>query len=91
MLRKKLKIPRNYGSEKMIMKEIGRHDYIIVVEDHRKTGGLGSSINLHDDYKIAFPDAFIDDVGDVDYLYNKYGLTAEKIAKRIRKILTLNK
>ena len=68
------------------------YSHIIVVEDHQRTGGLYSSImdNIDPEFyttinHISFPNKFIDDVGSADYLYDKYGLTAEKIAKAIKK------
>jgi len=67
------------------------HEAIFSVEEHNIHGGLGSSlaeILLEDGYKgifkrIGIPGKLKEDIGDVNYLRNLYGLTAEKISETI--------
>ena len=64
---------------------------LVSVEEHSIIGGLGSAIaeyisskkNTPPLVKIGLPDAFCK-AATYDFLLNKYGLTAEKIAERIK-------
>ncbi len=77
--------------ENLIKKISKTHKYIFVIEEHSQIGGLGSSIAeilLENKYKgvfkkIALPDKYSCYVGHLPYLYDKYGLSPEKIYKNI--------
>jgi len=78
--------------DKMLIEECaGKFDYMVSVEEHSIIGGLGSAIAevlSEISYKGAFkrigiPDEFNHYVGKMDYLHEKYGLTAEKISEKI--------
>ncbi|MEJ8553684.1 1-deoxy-D-xylulose-5-phosphate synthase [Tepidibacter sp. Z1-5] len=79
--------PLDYKMIEDIHKE---YDYIVTVEDNVLIGGFGSSISCYLSklgYKgklinIGFEDKFIEH-GNVDILYDKYGLSAPKIAQKI--------
>lgn len=74
---------------KMLSKE---YKYIFTLEDNMVIGGFGSLITLNlvnlnfkgKIINIGFEDRFIEH-GKVDILYDKYGLSSEKIANRILK------
>ncbi|OPJ56951.1 1-deoxy-D-xylulose-5-phosphate synthase [Alkalithermobacter paradoxus] len=69
---------------------IKSHKCIFTVEDNVLSGGFGSQINLYLNSvgfkgsitNIGLPDKFIEH-GKVDILYDKYGLSSEKIAQKI--------
>lgn len=76
-----------------ILKKLSReYKYIFTVEDNVVIGGFGSLITLNLmnlNFKgrivnIGFEDKFIEH-GKIDMLYNKYGLSSEKIANKILK------
>jgi 1-deoxy-D-xylulose-5-phosphate synthase len=62
------------------------------MEDHVLPGGYGSSVcELLNDkrintpvLRIGWPDQFIEHASTVEYLRNKYGLTAPQIATQIK-------
>jgi len=64
---------------------------IVSIEEHSKIGGLGSHISdvITEEglkfrfLKLALPDAFIHTVGSQSYLRKVYGLTPDKIARKI--------
>ena len=77
--------------EEMINSFRGKFDYIFVIEDNVKHGGLTSMIedfmseNEIYDVKIkgfTIPDKFIEH-GSVDELFARYGLDAESICEKI--------
>jgi len=66
---------------------------IVTVEEHSRTGGLGSALleGLCDAklprpvfLRLGIPDCYPDGYGDQAYLLEKYGLSAEKIAHTVR-------
>ena len=80
--------------EELILDAAKRFRRIWTVEDNAITGGFGSAVN---DFLasrkitnfcsvLALPDAFIEH-GSPAYLYDKYGLSSEKIADSIRRAL----
>jgi len=83
--------------EEIIYEETLNKRMVISIEEHVKTGGLGSKIAdvLMDKMivkkfiKFALPDSFVHEVGSQSYLRDIYSLTPEKIASKI--LLELNK
>ncbi|MCT4508160.1 MAG: 1-deoxy-D-xylulose-5-phosphate synthase [Tepidibacter sp.] len=75
---------------KMLEDIYKEYDYIVTVEDNVLIGGFGSSVSCYLSklgYKgkfinIGFEDKFIEH-GKVDILYDKYGLSPQKIAQKI--------
>jgi 1-deoxy-D-xylulose-5-phosphate synthase len=71
-------------------------DVVITLEDHVVTGGYGSAvIELLADKgittpvgRIAWPDQFIEHASSVDYLRNKYGLTAARAVEQATALLS---
>jgi 1-deoxy-D-xylulose-5-phosphate synthase len=67
-------------------------DVIVTFEDHVLPGGYGSAVlELLNEKRIAtplvrigWPDAFIEHASTVDYLRNKYGLTAENAYQKTK-------
>ncbi|HSH95268.1 MAG TPA: 1-deoxy-D-xylulose-5-phosphate synthase, partial [Roseimicrobium sp.] len=67
-------------------------DVVVTLEDHVIVGGYGSIVNeLYGDnqvttpvIRIAWPDQFIEHASSVDYLRNKYGLTAENTVAKVK-------
>ncbi|HUR45298.1 MAG TPA: 1-deoxy-D-xylulose-5-phosphate synthase [Candidatus Saccharimonadales bacterium] len=67
-------------------------DIVVTMEDHVLPGGYGSLVmEVLGDKKITtpvirigWPDQFIEHASSVDYLRNKYGLTAAKIVERVK-------
>ncbi|WP_205684243.1 1-deoxy-D-xylulose-5-phosphate synthase [Clostridium formicaceticum] len=76
--------------ETMLIKQVKNHKKVYVIEDNAKIGGVGSQIQaLLNNYRIlkevntiGLPDAFIEH-GDVNTLYQLYGLSIEEIVNRI--------
>src|SRR5437762_2207285 len=70
-------------------------DAAVTLEDHALMGGYGSSVlELFSDRHVAtpvvrlgWPDQFIEHASSVDYLRQKYGLTAEHAAAQIKAAL----
>ena len=69
---------------------------IVTVEEHQLQGGLGSAVAevLCDEgvaprkfLRIALPDLYVSKVGTHEWLLNEYGLSAPKIAARIRETM----
>jgi 1-deoxy-D-xylulose-5-phosphate synthase len=68
-------------------------DLLITIEDHVLAGGYGSSVlECFSDARIStpllrigWPDQFIEHASTVDYLREKYGLTAASIVTRVKK------
>ena len=64
----------------------------MTLEDHALMGGYGSSVlELFSDkhvptpiVRIGWPDQFIEHASSVDYLRNKYGLTAENAVAQVK-------
>lgn len=80
---------------KLIEDVIHKHKIIFSVEEHSIIGGLGSAVGEYiaenTKKKITFrrfglPDSFCETVGDYDYLYTYYGLSAGQIANKIYSI-----
>jgi transketolase len=80
--------------EKRIL-DLGRTCRLIAtVEEHFRIGGLGSAIAevltehlagpVPKLVRIGLPDAFVDDYGSQDHLFERYGLQPSQIAKTIR-------
>ena len=70
-------------------------DVVMTLEDHALMGGYGSSVlELFSDRHVAtpvvrlgWPDQFIEHASSVDYLRQKYGLTAEHAAAQVKAAL----
>jgi 1-deoxy-D-xylulose-5-phosphate synthase len=70
-------------------------DVVVTLEDHMLMGGYGSSvIELLADRRIAtpvvrigWPDQFIEHASTVDYLREKYGLTAANLVAQVQAVL----
>ena len=69
---------------------------VITVEEHQLQGGLGSAVAevLCDEgapparfLRIGLPDAYVSRVGTHEWLLNEYGLSAPRIAERVRQCL----
>jgi 1-deoxy-D-xylulose-5-phosphate synthase len=68
-------------------------DVVVTIEDHVLPGGYGSNVlELFSDtrivaplLRIGWPDQFIEHASTVDYLREKYGLTAAGIVTRVKK------
>src|SRR5207249_4299509 len=69
-------------------------DAVVTLEDHALMGGYGSSVlELFSDKQVAtpvvrigWPDQFIEHASSVDYLRNKYGLTAENAVAQVKAV-----
>ena len=78
-----------------LLKELIDSQLIFTLEEHNIIGGLGSAIaeiliesGWSGKFKrLAIPDQYLKEVGSVDYLREKFGLTKNKIAKQILKEL----
>ncbi len=81
--------------ENLIKKISKTYKYIFVIEEHSLIGGLGTSIAeilLENKFKgifkkIALPDKYSCYIGHLPYLYDKYGLSSEKIYKKISNVI----
>jgi len=70
-------------------------DVVVTFEDHVLMGGYGSIVmELFGDrriptpvVRIGWPDAFIEHASSVDYLREKYGLTADKAVAEVKATL----
>jgi 1-deoxy-D-xylulose-5-phosphate synthase len=70
-------------------------DVVITFEDHALMGGYGTAVmelygerHLHTPVvRIGWPDAFIEHASSVDYLREKYGLTADKAIAGVKAAL----
>jgi len=79
----------------LIKKLSKQHKYIFTVEEHSVTGGLGSAIAevlSESDIKVKFKRLGVNrnnlkTVGDQNFLRNRYGLSPQKIAHTIKKII----
>jgi transketolase len=83
--------------EKTISECAEKYPYIVTVEEHNVIGGLGSAISeiLSELVgqksilvRIGLNDRYSSIVGSQQYLRDVYGISGEKIANRIQKILT---
>ncbi len=79
--------------KKTILKSINKTDLVITVEDHQVTGGLGSSVaEFLSQVKptpmkmLGVEDTF-GESGSFEELYDKYGLSKDKIKKSIKKFV----
>lgn len=81
--------------DESLLKEIlETHEYVVTIEDNIIAGGFGSRINkflIDNDYSnkilnIALEEEFIPH-GDIDSLYNTYGLSPECIKEKIENLL----
>jgi transketolase len=82
-----------------LLKWIPKVKAVVSVEEHFRTGGLGSSIleflndHMNDQLinfsRIGIPDEYAQNYGSQDSLLNHFGITAELIAKEMK--LRLNK
>lgn len=79
--------------DEVIMKATKETKAIFTIEEHCAIGGLGSAVadvlaqsNIHgaNFHKISLPDTFPHQVGDRTYLRNIYGLTPDKIVRKIK-------
>lgn len=69
-----------------------RYDYIVTVEEHNIIGGFASAVSeviTESDekaklIKIGLNDEYCSKVGNQKYLRNEYGLSAKKIAERVK-------
>src|SRR5205085_3736986 len=70
-------------------------DAAVTLEDHALMGGYGSSIlELFSDrhvvtpvVRLGWPDQFIEHASTVDYLRQKYGLTADNAVAQVKAVL----
>ncbi len=76
--------------EELLLEAAKSHSIIVTMEEGVLTGGFGQAVRewLSDKsntkvYCVGLPDKFIEH-GSVDVLKDKYGISAEKIAKNIR-------
>ena len=78
--------------DKNLIKKLSKkYKAIFTIEEHSLIGGLGTSVAeilLENKYKgmfkkIALPDKYSYYIGHLPYLYDKYGLSPEKIYKNI--------
>lgn len=70
-----------------------RHQAVAVVEEHGRIGGLGGAVAewlaTHDAPRAKFlsfgtDDAFMHEIGSTEYARNKFGLTADNIARQVK-------
>lgn len=70
---------------------------IFTIEDHQITGGLGSAVaevlsesknNAIVFKRFGIPDIFVKDIGSIEFIKKKLGLTAAQISKQIMKLVT---
>jgi len=67
-------------------------EVVVTLEDHVLKGGYGSAVlELYSDQRvhvpvvrIGWPDRFIEHASSVDYLRQKYGLTAEHVVAKVK-------
>ena len=74
-----------------LLKEIDSFDRIVTVEENAISGGFGSVVLEHlggskKVFRIGVPDTFIEH-GKREFLLDKYGMSPEKIAERVKKFL----
>ena len=69
-------------------------DWVVTVEEHQITGGLGSAVaealcDLPDvrQLRMGIPDEYPHIVGSHEYLCDYYGLSADKIAEKILSVM----
>lgn len=75
----------------LINKIAKKNPFIVTVEEHYISGGLGSSVaeilfsskNQIQLYCIGVPDQFVKDIGSHFYLREKFGLNPQQIARKI--------
>lgn len=80
--------------EKLVHQLATRHRYIITMEDNVKSGGFGEKIQsfllrekiYHKSIAVCFPDQFVEH-GTPEEIYEKYGMDARSVAKRIREVI----
>lgn len=80
--------------EAMILKLAKASNYVLTIEDHVLAGGFGSSVlellstvpRVRVD-RIGYPDTFIPQ-GNIEQLYEEYGITSQHIAQRVRQTLS---
>jgi transketolase len=78
----------------LITKMAKEHGAVVTAEDHNKYGGLGDAVgevllenNIHVPFKkVAVQDQFAE-TGTAAQLYEKYGLSANHVAKAVKEIL----
>jgi transketolase len=79
--------------DELLRDTFGRFQTVAVVEEHSRIGGLGSSIaewlvaeriSPHRLLLFATPDVFLCEAGSQRYARQRFGLTAEAIARQIR-------
>jgi len=81
-------------SDKITKEIVPNYNCLITVEEHSIIGGFGSAVleNVNDKQlsgkilRIGLPDSFIEH-GDKQFLLEKYGLTGEKIAKKVKEFI----
>jgi 1-deoxy-D-xylulose-5-phosphate synthase len=70
-------------------------DVVVTLEDHALMGGYGSAVlELFSErhvpapvVRIGWPDQFIEHASSVDYLRQKYGLTADNVVAQVKAVL----
>ena len=80
-----------------IVARAGAARVIITAEEHTLMGGLGSAVaeTLMDAgaadgrrfARLGFPDVFTDELGSQNEIMNKYGLSADNLARKARELL----
>jgi transketolase len=79
--------------EKAVIKELGQYEKLVVIEEHSKIGGLGST--MEDIFvtakkqpriiKFGIPDEVAPVVGSQDYMRDYVGLSVEAIIQALKK------
>lgn len=86
--------------KKLIQKLAKKSSFLFTIEEHSEIGGLGSAVAeiISQESKskaklvrIAIPDLFPHKLGSQNYLRQTYGLSPQKIAKRILEFTTYKK
>lgn len=85
-------------NKEQVLNIASKHDYIITVEEHNITGGLGSTIceiiAESDIYtkviRLGLKDEFSDVVGSQQYLRKVYGLSSETVVETIKYEVYIN-
>lgn len=80
--------------EKLILEKAKKAKLVVTLEEHSVIGGLGGAVaELFADkgvktklLRLGFPDKFVKDVGSPLYLMDSIGLSAPKVAKKIREV-----
>jgi transketolase len=81
---------------KLVIERISKRKAIFTIEEHNIIGGLGGAIaELICEYsskkiifkRIGIHDIYLEEIGSQEYLRNRHGISAKKIANQILKLL----